>query len=703
MRRMLMTTLLAALVVGAVAGAAFGADGDKMSWTGINYTKWLYGTMRYDGSMYNFTTIPGEGYGDNGQATEFEMLFHSRPSRKIEVNGRIKSRFNQNQWTNFAGFGGGRPAWTGDGYEDCVGGDCGEFDPRSNEYIKLRGITVTITPGYSWLDRATIGSSDFGMFDPFTVGKIRYIDRDNGKGIILQGSTGDRKFGYDITRISLPRLWAGPNYNTGEYTSMDAAYAGQFTLQPSRSYSATAMGVYVHDIEVDNRDMDLDDGRDVRDRYWNGVAGLKIDGRPSGSLDFQLAGYYSKFKTVDEIVGASFGFGSFDAYPRGNLDDWTFMGDVNLNNLGGSGLGFQVQYFNIGSDYVSVMAARRESDVLLTEGFDGTFAYPGPANAKYGVFGGNPTVIGYGGWQGNAQQVATVNVDNEFTDFDEPMAQTVIGWKGVTVVPTYALGPVDLAGEFTYVDYNTNWQMWGDADKYGWNNSPYPTNEPGSGFGSFRNAYNPFQDRTTYIAVLKADYIMPVGNGLEWEFKFKYIKDEDLRINDEQFLPANTTDSDLAGWFSPPGSGDAWTAFDQISDDDKDMKYWLGRIGVGYQISSELHGRLSWEHYDVDMFDGTSAFQAYNLHENTTGQHIKNKLILDASYYVGGAEFGMTYEYNFGNFTPDVAAYEVNEANLVVNEDTGHLGFNNRFGGFVVMDKREFEQHHMKAYMKLNF
>ncbi len=47
-----------------------------------------------------------------------------------------------------------------------------------------------------------------------------------------------------------------------------------------------------------------------------------------------------------------------------------------------------------------------------------------------GSSGGNPTVIGYGGWEGNAQQVATINVDNQFTDFNEPMAETAIGWEG---------------------------------------------------------------------------------------------------------------------------------------------------------------------------------------------------------------------------------------------------------------------------------
>ena len=137
--------------------------------------------------------------------------------------------------------------------------------------------------------------------------------------------------------------------------------------------------------------------------------------------------------------------------------------------------------------------------MLLTEGHDGAFVFPGPDNASFGVFAGNPTRIGYGGWEGTAQQVATINVDNEFTDFDEPMAETVIGWKGITVAPDWTIGDLDLSGEYSRIDYNTNWQAWGDASR-GITDSIYPNFESDAGVGSFRNAYAPFQDKKTDIA-----------------------------------------------------------------------------------------------------------------------------------------------------------------------------------------------------------
>jgi hypothetical protein len=98
-------------------------------------------------------------------------------------------------------------------------------------------------------------------------------------------------------------------------------------------------------------------------------------------------------------------------------------------------------------------------------GKDATFALTGPSNGNYGIFGGNKTRIGYGGWDGNAQQVATINVDNDFTDFDEPLAETAIGWQGITIVPQMVIGGLDLAAELSLIGYDTNWQAWGDASR----------------------------------------------------------------------------------------------------------------------------------------------------------------------------------------------------------------------------------------------
>src|SRR3954447_11091449 len=272
-----LTIVLLACCAALAAMPARAVDGQTMVITGEDYTKWLWGNQHTDGSVYNFTTVPGEGYGDNGQGTEIDLLIASHPSKNVEVTARLQSRFNQNQWTNYGGFG-GTPGTT-----NCTGGDCGEFDPRSNEYIKMRGLTARFTPGLKWVDAVTIGSSGLGLFDAFTIGKIRYIDRDNAKAVLFQGPLGSRKLTYDLIRVSLPRLFAGPNFNTGDYTGQDGAYGLQLKLNTSSFFDITGVYERVRDLEIDSKDLGnnaLDNGRDVTSRFKNDVYGARFGIHP---------------------------------------------------------------------------------------------------------------------------------------------------------------------------------------------------------------------------------------------------------------------------------------------------------------------------------------------------------------------------------------------------------------------------------------
>ncbi len=740
LRRVSIAIALVALALGALATDVAAEDTKKFSITGVNYTKWLWGTNRFDGSLYNFTSIPGEGFGDNGQGTELELLVSAKPSKKIEVSGRMKARFNQNFWTNGGGFGGGGVGDPGSG--DCLGGDCGEFDSRSAQYVKFRGLTITINPGYSWVDTVTIGSSDFGMFDPWTIGKIRYIDRDNNAGLLFQGSFADRKVTYDLTRISLNRLVYGPNFTTGDYPVQDATYGGQLKFTPSSMFDGTLIYSYVNDVEVDPTDFNQDDGRDLVGRFRNSVAGVKFGVHPSSKVDIRAAGYFSSADSDSDFApGSFFAISGFSPVPAGKLDDESYKLNVDFNDPFGVGLDISVEYFDIGADFVSITAARREADVLITEGHDSTWAWPGPSNISFGVFNTGNLRIGYGGWQGNAQQVATINVDNEFTDFDEPMAETVVGWKGFTVAPRIALGDLDLSGEYTTIDYNTDWQAWGDPSR-AILDSVYPNHESDAGVGSFRNAYAPFQEKETDILVLKGNYFVDVGRGLEVFGKVKWIDEQDKRLNDERFLPyqagdcpgggvacANNTRTYFEGtndagdpvafstadlYGNPPVitvngvTGYQWKPFDSLSDDDRDMNYTMYQLGLGYQLTDELWGSVTYESYDVDLKDGNTAFQAYQLHEMASGQHNKEKVIVQAKYNLGGAEIGLNYEYNTGDFTPkfgDGFVPQVADAGI---EETfgfaeGTLGFRGRFGGWNSLEKRNFEQQRLKAFLKLFF
>lgn len=727
----LVLAAVTALAVAALAGVPAAAqDGPKLTIGGTTYTKWLWGNQRDQGSVYNFTTVPGEGYSDNGQGSEVELLLNAKLSKQVEVKARLHSRFNQNFWTNFGGFGGRSDIQNG-----CTAGDCGEYDPRSNQYVKLRGVAVTLTPGYKWIDSATIGANDFGQFDPFVIGRIRYIDRDNASGLLFQGSALGRSLTWDATRISLPKLWAGPGFNTGQFHAADAAYGAQLKYTASPTLDFGGLLQWVNDIEVDNTDRNVDNGRRTRTRFRNTVLGAKAGLHVSPKFDARLAYYHSSSESANDLAPASFGASAgFSATLAGAHTDWSGKANFDLNDPFGVGLSFNLEAFHIGAAYVSMMAARRESDVLLTEGHDGAFAFPGPSNAAFGVFPGNPTRIGYGGWDGNAAQVATINVDNEFTDFDEQMAETVIGWQGFTIAPVFGRGSFDLSAEYTYLTYDTNWQAFGNPSR-SIENTLFPTAEGDTGVGhNFRTAYAPFQDKTTHLAVLKGKYVLDVGKGVDLFWKVKYIKEEDKRMNEARFLPYRPGDCATTGTLGCQGNkntysgsnstadrygnpsvvtvngvrGYQWKPFDSLSDDDRDLKYWHLGVGAGYQLSDDLYASLGYNYFHADLVDGTTAFQAYNLHEMAGGKHQKNQLVAKAKYILAGAEIGFEYQYNFGTYEPDfgggfVVQYADDEISRNNKVPVGSPGFKGRFTGWNSLAKREFDQQRLKAFLKVQF
>lgn len=724
------TAFLVALLLFAATGYAQQQQQSTMTISGTTYTKWLWGNQRFDGSLYNFTNVPGEGWGDNGQGTEIELLVAAKPNRFLEVSGRIHSRFSQNFWTNFGGFGG----TDGTCSDPNGGGDCGEFDPRSNQYVKLRGMTVRVTPGWKYMDAITFGSSDLGMFDAFTMGKIRYIDRDNLGVLLAQGSLAPN-VRYDAIRISLPRLWAGPNFATGEFTSADSAYGVQLRYT-GPVIDVTGIADQVSDVEIDTGDIIDDDGRKLTQRYRNQVVGIKADWHPAGPYAVRGALYRSSsdpnLRMAD--VPDNFGLNGYSPVIADDVNDEAIKLNVDVNDPFGNGFSVNGEYFSIGANYTSILAARRESDVLLTEGHDGTWAYPGPSNGAYGVFGGNPSRIGYSGWQGNMQQVATINVDNEFTDFDEPAAETVIGWKGFTITPRWQRDTLEIAGEYTHIDYDTNWQAWGDPSR-GIENTIYPAAEIANiGVGNpYRSAYAPFQEKETDIALVRARYTLNVGKGVDLYGKLKTIQETDLRLNDERFLPYAAGDcpgngqacGGVQNFYSPgnstaaiygnPGvitvggvTGYQWAPFDDISDDDRELDYTMLQVGAGYQLTDIIYGSFTYEHYDADLQDGNTAFQAYRLHEMASGQHDKNKMIFLLRFPIGGAEAGFNYEYTFGSFEPDfgdgfVPQVASEEVARNVGVPVGSLGFAGRFGGWNSLETRDFEHHHLKAYFKVRF
>ncbi len=690
--------VVVAAVLGVAAPASHAQDSNlgQLKWFGTIYAKFLDGNRRYENALYNNAeTTPGESGGDQGQGIEFELMFNSQVTKQVEVGGRLKSRFNQNFWANYGGFA---------SYED---------NPRSAQYVKLRGVWARITPGYDWIDSVTVGSNDWGMFDAFTQGKARYIDRDNSSGLLFQGSGFDRTMRWDFARVSLARYFQGASFNTGDLSTNDANYVGQLSYTPSPNWNATLIGMYARDKELDeNNDANPLNGIGVRTRWDDAVVGLRGQFSGLGFMDIKGAYYYSSYNIANSECDANnLESCRYSPLLKKSADDEAWTLNLDFNQLFFDGLSLSVQFFDIGAKYQSITAARRESDVLLTQGQEGTWQW-GLPDYNYGSRTGPGSFgLGYGGWNEEVQQVVSGMADNDFTDFDEPVAYTVLGWKGVTLVPKWQIGNWEFSGEYSYIDFNTNWQACGGQDKDV--DCIYPRMDGTHGWGlggDYRSPYAPYQDRQMEIFALKAMYTLDVGNGIDLMARYKYISDEDNRVTKSKYLSDAYDGYPIAGpslnpnWIPNVGLGGC------VGCDDRRADYDTYGFSAGYQLTPDLYAALIYELNKVELIDGTidvapvgCGFECAptSYVEYLTGDHTKNRLGLTFSYFLSGVDFGGTFDYFWGEYDPyfytDVDGKRVRlqpgAANDVISTALGDISTH----------KYNYGQYRMKVWMKVGF
>lgn len=573
MKRPLLKPLSLAIGL-ALAGSA---NAVNLDFSGSNiYMKFLDGDRRTTSNSSGDTASGA----DQGQWTEFELRLKATISPQVEAGVRLQSRSPAAYWTDFGfnnneGFGGATP---------------GDIRPQQSKYIKLRGAYVLLTPGYSWLNTALIGSSDWGYFDPFTVGKVRYIDRDNYNGFYFRGPL----YGggsWEAGRISLPN-YLQSNYGQGavccgtDATQFnEAVYIGQLkkTLGPVR---LTGSAQIFQDHENDPADTNPLDGSDNKKFASDKVFMLKAEGSPIGGVDVRGAVYHSIYKAplFDQPWTGS---------PKSSINDTAFKLDVDLSSLPVPGLSISAQYFDIGAGFYSNTAARRESDVLLTEGSEaawyryGDNIWLGGAAKDYQQSPSTPN-------GGVNKPSANGITDNAFMDFDEAPAESILGWKGLTVRANYEVASTPMSLELTRVGYNNNWQGYS------------PT-------GPLSNFYALNSDRKTNIVVFKASHVFPVAGGLEANFKFKLVDDKD--------------------------KGDTSAAVG--TGDDRETKDTGYTFGLGNQLFSDLYGSISFGKYKRDIQLGAATFN-----------NDKDIWSLRASYNLSGMEIGALAQWIKGRGDP---------------------------------------------------
>jgi hypothetical protein len=568
----------------ALAGSASAATVD---FSGSNiYMKFLDGNQ-HAASTSSIDTNSGS---DVGQFTEMNIIFKATLSPQVEAGGRIQSRSSASYWTDYGGFG------NENGSVNCnvSGTTCsGSSDNHINDqkFMKLRGAYAELTPGYSWLNLARIGSSDWGMFDPFTVGKVRYIDRDNYNGLYFKGPIAGRST-WEFARVSLPNYLQfnygqGPTCCSTDSTQYnEAVYIAQFKVPVGGVKLATSYQSFVDHTLAPTANTFT--GVNTAGIYKNDVFAFKADASPIDVLDLRGAFYWSKSDPSAGSIGTVWG-----NTPTGSISDKAIKLDVDLTPPV-AGLGFNFQYFNIGAGYFSTAAARRESDVLLTEGSEsawykwGSPLWSGGAAANYTQGAASPN-----GGLGVPNGTQNGLTDNAFMDFDESPTESVVGWKGLT-----ALGKLDVANtpmslELTGVGYNNNWQNYSTT-------------------GPLYNVFPANQDRTTNIVAFKLNHIFAVMGGLDTNFKFKHVGDKD-----KSYLVAG------------------------------DLRHVIDNgitLSAGNQLFSQLYGTVSYGRYIRDIKDASKVGTPFN--------NSKSIYSLKFAYNLPGYEVGMLTQWIKGNGNP---------------------------------------------------
>ena len=542
----------------AFAGSASAAT---LDFSGSNiYMKFLDGNMQ-QASSKSISTDGGPfgGNADQGQFTELNLVFKATISPKVEAGGRIQSRSSAAYWTEYGGF----------GNEGTVAND----SVNHQKFMKLRGAYMELTPGYSWLSNARIGTSDWGMFDPFTVGKIRYIDRDNINGLYFKGPLTSAST-WEIGRVSFPQwnrfMWGGGTLDAAQYN--DAVYIGQVKVPVGRAKLAASYQSYnEHNLAATT--VNPYTGTETQVFSQNTVAMVKAEGSTENGIDLRGAYYRSSFDLNSDTIGPTWG-----NTPMSSISDNAVKLDLDWTTPV-AGLSLNYQHFNIGAGYYSATAARRESDVLLTEGSEaawynwGSPVWSGGATADYTQSASNKNVT-----------------DNGFIDFNESPAESVVGWKGNTIVAKFETADTPMSLELTKINYNNNWQN-------------YSATGPLAMF-----ALN--QDRDTNIAVFKLNHLFNVMGGVDFNFKLKGVDDKD-------------------------GKSSA-TAADDRAVLDKGVT-----VSLGNQLFNDLYGTISYGRYTRGVTAGSNDFS------NT-----KSIYSLRLAYNLPGFEMGLLTQSIQGDGNP---------------------------------------------------
>jgi len=500
-------------------------------------------------------------------------------------------------------------------------------------------------PSVKWI---TIGSTDYSMWNEWTIGKARYIDRDNGTGVFVEGEiVPGGKLTYATGAMALPKLWAGPGWQTGlsyndplaSLYGTDWAFAVKLEGRPTDDLRLKLIGTLIQDWEADkyspmltgpaSADRGADHNVALSSRFRGVNATLDGAWTPSSRDWLSISGLvaYSSNNVNPEYAinqvrnGQGFSPVVFKTDAAGNpiaSNGSAAKLLVELMDPWQNGLSLKVEGFYISSEYNAVMGSRREADVLLTEG-----------------------IITGGFTRGG--QLPTLNIANEFQDWDEPWYESCIGWQGATALLEFVRGSLKLTGEATYIGYNTNAQNRdvvkqypdflytnGFTDTTAFSASADYANVYARGKDP-RSVYAQFQDRSSMLAILNAQYALPFWRGATVLGKAKYVRDFDGRNKN----------------YVPPGATVA-----APTKDDYLGEMYMGFLALALQPTNELKTTLGYE-YSWWQEANRVGSQTGGYYDDNTSRHTARGGL---TYLFGGANLSYTLEYFHKNLYRDPTA-----------------------------------------------
>lgn len=479
-----------------------------------------------------------------GARSELALNLNGKVSDRCEMGARILSVWDGPMWD-----------WGSHSFKDPgIYADWSSWYNETGNLYQLRGVWAKFYPAtIPTLKSVLLGATDRGMFNEWTIGKARYTDRDNAKIIYAEGAIG--KVNYGIATFPMAQLpWMAPNWNIGDAPRSDWGTGWNLAFSPMQ-----ALNLRVNASHVLALDTDPADKTKATTRFDNSVETLDISFQPNPVYN----------------IGGLIGYSNFAYDPVTSTPSWPIP-HANTTGLAlklraladdplGVGLTLKGEAFSVSPDFVSIYAPRQEGNVLLSEG-----------HVRYAVGQTGST------WRGFVNFTPSPVPTDEFTDWNEAHNVSIQGQNGLAFIPEFRRGALGIKGEVSMMQNGLNSQSV-DIVKY-----PYSA---------------PKVNQSNMLAAVRADYLLPLGNGLNIFGKYK--------MN-------NWTDG-----------VDTSIAADDIALEDTEMY-----AGTSYQLTDE-----------IGLTGGYKTLSYINKLGGTKNAEFAGGMVFaEAKVNVGGADIGWVYE-----------------------------------------------------------